>query len=58
MEKRTYSLHFEEGNVVMSGHDFAHLCGELTNYGVDVQMLDTQQPGKVTFRLTENPPEQ
>lgn len=57
-EPRVYTLRkVAGGSVSMSILDFAHLSGELTNFGVDVQILE-QSEDHVTFELVESVPSQ
>lgn len=60
MSGKTYTIRIDEssGRVTMMIPDFAHLAGELGNFGVDVEILKDTTPGEITFRLTEKMGEQ
>jgi hypothetical protein len=52
-QKKPYTLNkLAGGSVAMSILEFSHLAGELTNFGVDVLILE-QTENHVTFILQE-----
>lgn len=53
MNERTYTLRIVGDSVTMSVPDFAHLSGELTNYGVEVKIVESTT-SHVVFQLEES----
>jgi hypothetical protein len=56
MSKRVYTMRISGGVVSMAFDDFTALAGELTSYGVDVDVdIETSAlPEKISFSLKES----
>ena len=58
MSDKAYTLKIVGSWVSMSLAEFSRLAGELTNYGVDVEIQGGSAPDEISFRLKEGLPEQ
>jgi hypothetical protein len=58
MSDKAYTLKINGEMVAMSMRDFSHLAGELTGYGVDVEIQASVAPDEICFQLKESTPEQ
>ena len=58
MSDKAYTLKVVGSSVSMSMKEFSQLAGELTNYGVDVEIQGGSAPDEISFRLKEGVPGQ
>jgi hypothetical protein len=58
MSERVYTLKISGDVVAMTLQDFSALAGELTAYGVDVEIETGELPAQISFRLKESRPSQ
>ena len=58
MSDKAYTLKVVGSWVSMSMKEFSQLAGELTNFGVDVEIQGGSAPDEISFRLKEGIPEQ
>lgn len=58
MSDRVYTVRIQNGVVMMTFDDFTALAGELTNYGVDIEIEPGHPSDQVSFRLKESVREQ
>jgi hypothetical protein len=55
---KIYELTIYENRVMMALSDFIALAGELQFYGVDVDLDQQSEPGRIVFKLKEASREQ
>lgn len=50
---KIYTLTIRNTDVFMNMREFVHLMGELSNFGVDVDLQKDSTPAEIAFRLKE-----